>query len=198
MIKLIPAKITAILVASTLFGCASQSSENCKLDARYTFNFEQAQYYAMPEIDFSFNLSYDWQVRMPEFGKQNFNYYEAARYTDDSTGSVLLKIHPFKRKGAYISVKEQRQAQEFINVQLAKRDSWKTQLEAEVEGWAVNYGIYEQEPRPYIIAHKLILNDIPFQKKTSGASMRSSARLKFICNKCFTRPTLLAATLCVF
>ena len=31
------------------------SKEDCNLDAYYTFNFEQAQYYALPTIDFSFS-----------------------------------------------------------------------------------------------------------------------------------------------
>jgi len=154
------AKIKSILLVAVLTACGtSKDSESCNLDAKYTFNFEQAQYYALPVIDFSFQLSYDWQVRMPEFGKQNFNYYEAARFTDDSSASILLKVHPFKRVGSYVSVKEQKQAQEFIDLQFARRDSWKTLKKDTVDTWLVNYGYYEQEPFPYIIAHKLILKD---------------------------------------
>jgi hypothetical protein len=154
------AKIKSILFATALASCGTSSEQkSCDLSARYTFNFEQAQYYAMPNIDFAFQLGYDWQVRMPEFGKQNFNYYEAARFTDDSAASILLKVHPFKRVGSYVSVKEQTQAQEFINLQFARRDSWKTLKKDTVEDWLVNYGYYEQEPFPYIIAHKLMLRD---------------------------------------
>ncbi len=154
------AKIKSILLVAVLTACGtSKDSESCSLDAKYTFNFEQAQYYAMPVIDFSFQLSYDWQVRMPEFGKQNFNYYEAARFTDDSAASILLKVHPFKRVGSYVSVREQTQAQEFIDLQFARRDSWKTLKKDTIDQWLVNYGYYEQEPFPYIIAHKLILKD---------------------------------------
>ena len=154
------AKIKSILFAAALASCGTSSEQkSCDLSARYTFNFEQAQYYAMPNIDFAFQLGYDWQVRMPEFGKQNFNYYEVARFTDDSAASILLKIHPFKRVGSYVSVKEQTQAQEFINLQFARRDSWKTLKKDTVEDWLVNYGYYEQEPFPYIIAHKLMLRD---------------------------------------
>jgi len=64
------AKIIAILIAAILLGCSSSKENTCKLDARYTFNFEQAQYYALPPIDFSFSLSYDYLVRMPEFGSR--------------------------------------------------------------------------------------------------------------------------------
>ena len=67
------AKIIAILVAAVLLGCSSSKENTCALDARYTFNFEQAQYYALPPIDVSFKLRYDYPVRMPEFDKQNFN-----------------------------------------------------------------------------------------------------------------------------
>jgi len=103
-------KISAILLIGTLISCANSTEptqEVCELDAYYTFNFEQAQYYALPNIDFSFKLDYDWQVRMPTFAKQNFYYYEAARINDAGTNSILLKVTPFKRQGAYISVKEQ-------------------------------------------------------------------------------------------
>jgi hypothetical protein len=153
------AKIIAILIAAVLLGCTSSKENNCKLDARYTFNFEQAQYYALPPIDFSFNLSYDYLVRMPEFGKQNFNYYEVARYNDDSTGSVLLKVHPFKRQGAYISVKEQRTALIMKDLQIARRDSWVTEKIDTVDQWYITYGRYEQDPEDYIIGHTLIMRD---------------------------------------
>ena len=153
------AKIIAILVAAVLLGCTSSKENSCKLDARYTFNFEQAQYYALPPIDFSFNLSYDYLVRMPEFGKQNFNYYEVARYNDDSTGSVLLKVHPFKRQGAYISVQEQRTALILKDLQIARRDSWVTEKIDTVDQWYITYGRYEQDPEDYIIGHTLIMRD---------------------------------------
>ena len=153
------AKIIAILVAAVLLGCTSSKENSCKLDARYTFNFEQAQYYALPPIDFSFNLSYDYLVRMPEFGKQNFNYYEVARYNDDSTGSVLLKVHPFKRQGAYISVQEQRTALIMKDLQIARRDSWVTEKIDTVDQWYITYGRYEQDPEDYIIGHTLIMRD---------------------------------------
>ena len=153
------AKIIAILVAAVLLGCTSSKENSCTLDARYTFNFEQAQYYALPPIDFSFNLSYDYLVRMPEFGKQNFNYYEVARYNDDSTGSVLLKVHPFKRLGAYISVQEQRTALIMKDLQIARRDSWVTEKIDTVDQWYITYGRYEQDPEDYIIGHTLIMRD---------------------------------------
>ena len=153
------AKIIAILVAAVLLGCTSSKENSCTLDARYTFNFEQAQYYALPPIDFSFNLSYDYLVRMPEFGKQNFNYYEVARYNDDSTGSVLLKVHPFKRQGAYISVQEQRTALIMKDLQIARRDSWVTEKIDTVDQWYITYGRYEQDPEDYIIGHTLIMRD---------------------------------------
>nr|MCH9809603.1 hypothetical protein [Bacteroidota bacterium] len=110
-------------------------------------------------IDFSFSLSYDYLVRMPEFGKQNFNYYEVARYNDDSTGSVLIKVHPFKRQGAYISMAEQRTAQIMMDIQKAKRDSWVTEKNDTLEEWFITYGRYEQDPEDYIIGHKLIMRD---------------------------------------
>lgn len=153
------AKIIAILVAAVLLGCTSSKENSCTLDARYTFNFEQAQYYALPPIDFSFNLSYDYLVRMPEFGKQNFNYYEVARYNDDSTGSVLLKVHPFKRQGTYISAQEQRTALIMKDLQIARRDSWVTEKIDTVDQWYITYGRYEQDPEDYIIGHTLIMRD---------------------------------------
>ena len=153
------AKIIAILVAAVLLGCSSSKENTCALDARYTFNFEQAQYYALPPIDFSFNLSYDYLVRMPEFGKQNFNYYEVARYNDDSTGSVLLKVHPFKRQGAFVSVAEQRTAQIMMDLQKAKRDSWVTDKNDTLDKWFIAYGRYQQDPEDYIIGHTVIMRD---------------------------------------
>jgi hypothetical protein len=147
------------LVAAVLLGCSSSKENTCALDARYTFNFEQAQYYALPPIDFSFNLSYDYLVRMPEFGKQNFNYYEVARYNDDSTGSVLLKVHPFKRQGAFVSVAEQRTAQIMMDLQKAKRDSWVTDKNDTLDKWFIAYGRYQQDPEDYIIGHTVIMRD---------------------------------------
>lgn len=155
-------KISAILLIGTLISCANSTEatqEVCDLDAYYTFNFEQAQYYALPNIDFSFNLDYDWQVRMPTFAKQNFYYYEAARINDAGTNSILLKVTPFKREGAYISVKEQFNALTYRSLLLAKRDSWMTESRDSVDGWQVQYGRYEQEPWDFIIAHRLITRD---------------------------------------
>jgi len=155
-------KISAILLIGTLISCANSTEatqEVCDLDAYYTFNFEQAQYYALPNIDFSFNLDYDWQVRMPTFAKQNFHYYEAARINDAGTNSILLKVTPFKREGAYISVKEQFNALTYRSLLLAKRDSWITESRDSVDGWQVQYGRYEQEPWDFIIAHRLITRD---------------------------------------
>ncbi|MEJ6566345.1 MAG: hypothetical protein QNK59_06335 [Flavobacteriales bacterium] len=152
-------KISAILLCIALTACQDSQESKCDLSARYSFNFEQAQYYALPVIDFSFNLSYDWTVRMPSFGKQNFNYYEAARINDDSTGSVLLRVLPFKRQGNYITVTEQAQAQIYRSVQTAISDSWVTERTDTVDQWWVKYGRYEQEPWDYIIAHRLILRD---------------------------------------
>jgi hypothetical protein len=94
------AKIKSILFVTALASCGTSSknqyadidSNPCNLNARYTFNYEQAEYYAMPKIDFSFRLDYEWQVLMPEFGKQNFSYFKVARYTDDSTASILLNV----------------------------------------------------------------------------------------------------------
>ena len=96
---------------------------------------------------------------MPEFGKQNFNYYEVARYNDDSTGSVLLKVHPFKRQGAYISVQEQRTALIMKDLQIARRDSWVTEKIDTVDQWYITYGRYEQDPEDYILGHTLIMRD---------------------------------------
>lgn len=155
-------KISAILLIGTLISCANStepSQEVCELDAYYTFNFEQAQYYALPNIDFSFKLDYDWQVRMPTFAKQNFHYYEAARINDAGTNSILLKVTPFKREGAYISVKEQFNALAYRSLLLAKRDSWMTESRDSVDGWQVQYGRYEQEPWDFVIAHRLITRD---------------------------------------
>ena len=149
--------MTGILLSCT--NSTSTHKEECKLDAYYTFNFEQAQYYALPSIDFSFNLDYSWQVRMPEFAKQNFYYYEAARINDAKTNSILLRVSPFKRQGAYISVNEQSQALINRSIVMAARDSWVTESKDTVDGWWVNYGRYEQEPWDYVIAHKLISRD---------------------------------------
>ena len=153
------AKIIAILVAAVLLGCSSSKENTCALDARYTFNFEQAQYYALPPIDFSFKLSYDYLVRMPEFGKQNFNYYEVARYNDDSTGSLLLKVHPFNRQGAFITEDEQLTAHIMMDLQKSKRDSWVTEKDDTLNDWYISYGRYQQDPEDYIIGHTLIMRD---------------------------------------
>ena len=154
------AKIKSILLAAALASCGSSAEiETCDLNTHYSFNFEQSQYFGLPVIDFIFAVNDSWSIKMPEWGVQNFSYYEIARYNDDSSGSILIKIHPFKRVGSYVSVNEQTQAQEFINLQFARRDSWKTLKKDTVEDWLVNYGYYEQEPFPYIIAHKLMLRD---------------------------------------
>lgn len=153
------AKITGLTVGCILISCNPTQESDCALDARYEFNFEQAQYYALPVIDFSFNLSKDWKVRMPEFAKQNFYYYQCARVNDDSTGSVLLTIKPFKRQGAYISVQEQVGALINFSTQKEVKDSWITEIKDTVDGWWLQYGRYEQEPKDYVIAHKLIMPD---------------------------------------
>lgn len=153
------AKITGLALGSILISCNPSSDSECQLDTRYEFNFEQAQYYALPNIDFSFKLGSEWKVRMPEFAKQNFYYYQCARVNDDSTGSVLLTIKPFKRQGAFITVEEQSAALIGISTQKAMRDSWKTESKDTVDQWWVQYGRYEQQPKDYIIAHKLILPD---------------------------------------
>ena len=64
---------------------------------------------------------------MPEFAKQNFYYYEAARVNDAETNSILLRVMPFKRQGAYISVSEQSNALIYRSVAMAARDSWVTE-----------------------------------------------------------------------
>lgn len=153
------AKISAMSLVLFLSSCNPAPESDCDLKARYTFNFEQAQYYGLPVIDFSFNLSYDWQVRMPEFAKQNFYYFQTARVNDDSTGSVLLTVKPFKRQGVYVSVSEQSQALVGLTVNKAKRDSWVTEQIDTVDSWWVHYGRYEQEPKDFVIAHKLVQRD---------------------------------------
>ena len=155
------AKITPFLLVAILGSCGgSKSTTKCSLPVEYVFNFEKSQYFAMPDIDFYLYLNEDWQVREPQFGRQNLNYFEAARVNDDSSGAVLLKLHPFRRTGTYISVSEQFKAQHQIDLQYSMRDSWKTSHRDSVEDWWVDYGIFEQEPeRPYIIAHKLMLTD---------------------------------------
>lgn len=150
------------MLTGLLFSCTTASdeqNENCQLDAPYTFNFEQAQYYALPNIEFSFSLDYDWQVRMPEFAKQNHYYYQMARLNDAGTNSILLTVKPFKREGAYISISEQSRAMIYHTLQAAKRDSWVSESQDTVDGWWVDYGRYQQEPWDYVIAHKLIARD---------------------------------------
>jgi hypothetical protein len=131
----------------------------CNLDVNYTFNFEQAQYYALPVIDFSFNLGREWEVRMPQFGMQNFHYYEAARINDAQNGSVLLRVKPFKREGSYTTITEHTSALVYHSLLNAKRESWRTEKTDTVAGWWVNYGRYEQEPVDFAIAHYLIERD---------------------------------------
>jgi len=154
------AKIKSILFATALASCGSTAEfETCNLNTNYSFNFEQSQYFGLPIIDFTFSVNDSWSIKMPEWGVQNFSYYEIARYNDDSSGSILIKIHPFRREGSYITINEQTKAQEHINTQFAKRESWKTLKSDTIANWMVQYGIYEQEPIPYVIAHKLMLRD---------------------------------------
>lgn len=156
------AKIVSILFSALLLSCGNSSQEEsstCDLNAHYTFNFEQAQYYGLPNIEFAFDLDYDWQVRMPTFAKQNLYYYEAARVNDDNSGSIVLRVIPFKRKGAYISVSEQSNAQIYRSLLLAKRESWVTESQDTLDDWWVKYGRYEQEPWDFVIAHKLLMRD---------------------------------------
>ena len=159
------AKVVA-LVSILLLGACSNSKvsrrtkEQCSLNQQMAFGFADAQYYSMPKIDFTFSLHDGWEVRTPAFGKQNLSYYEIARYNDDTTGSVLIKIHPFKREGAYTRRDEQIRAQMFWNFHFHERDSWVTQSKDTIDGWWVHYGIYEQEPeRPHVIAHTLLQRD---------------------------------------
>lgn len=145
-----------------LFSCTNTTDspkEDCRLDAHYTFNFEQAQYYALPTIDFSFDLGSHWEVRMPQFAKQNFYYYEAARVNDAENGSVLLRVKPFKRQGSYTTISEHTTALIYHSLLSAKQDSWVTEKRDTVEHWWVNYGRYQQEPVDFVIAHHLLKRD---------------------------------------
>jgi hypothetical protein len=158
-------KISSILLTAFLISCspsgktASFNDQECTLDAPYSFNFEQSQYYSLPEIDFSFKLDYEWQIRLPVFAQQNFYYYQAAKMNKAETNSILLKVLPLRRKGSYTTVSEHCQAIIHTNLSLAMRDSWITESRDTVEGWWVNYGRYEQEPWDFIIAHKLVSRD---------------------------------------
>ena len=155
-------KISAILLTAVLSACSythSNNEEKCELDVHYSFNFEQAQYYALPTIDFSFDLGSEWEVRMPEFAKQNLYYYEVARVNDAKNGSVLLRVKPFKRQGSYTTISEHTSALIYHSLLTAKRDSWRTEKKDTVGRWWVNYGRYEQEPVDYVIAHYLVERD---------------------------------------
>ena len=160
-----PTKISSILLTAFLISCspsgktADRNESECSLDAPYSFNFEQAQYYSLPEIEFRFKLDYEWQIKLPVFAQQNFYYYQAARMNKAETNSILLKVLPLRRKGSYTTVSEHCQAIVQTNLSLAKRDSWVTESKDTVDGWWVNYGRYEQEPWDFIIAHKLITRD---------------------------------------
>ena len=160
-----PTKISSILLTAFLISCspsgetAHRNESECSLDAPYSFNFEQAQYYSLPEIEFRFKLDYEWQIKLPVFAQQNFYYYQAARMNKAETNSILLKVLPLRRKGAYTTVSEHCQAIVHTNLSLAKRDSWVTESKDTVDGWWVNYGRYEQEPWDFIIAHKLLSRD---------------------------------------
>ncbi|MGB1266515.1 MAG: hypothetical protein ACPG5D_00350 [Schleiferiaceae bacterium] len=152
--------MTAFLISCSPSGETLDNNESdCSLDAPYSFNFEQAQYYSLPEIEFRFKLDYEWQIKLPVFAQQNFYYYQAARMNKAETNSILLKVLPLRRKGAYTTVSEHCQAIVQTNLSLAKRDSWVTESKDTVDGWWVNYGRYEQEPWDFIIAHKLITRD---------------------------------------
>lgn len=155
--------LIAIFFASAILSCSnsnSEGNEQCSLNRRISFGFADAQYYALPNIDFTFTLDRNWQVREPQFGKQNLSYYEIARYNHDSTGSVLIKVHPFKREGAYTEKSNQLRAQLQWDFHFHVRDSWVTRSKDTVGDWWVEYGIYEQEPdRPHAIAHTLIQRD---------------------------------------
>ena len=159
------AKISSIILTVFAISCspsgktAPLSQRKCALEAQYSFNFEQAQYYSLPEIEFRFKLNYDWEVKLPVFAEQNFYYYQAARLNKAKTNSILLKVLPLKRKGSYITIPEHCQAIIHTNLSLAKRDSWVTESQDTIDSWWVNYGRYEQQPSDFIIAHKLICND---------------------------------------
>ena len=159
------AKISSIILTVFAISCspsgktAPLSQRKCALEGQYSFNFEQAQYYSLPEIEFRFKLNYDWEVKLPVFAEQNFYYYQAARLNKAKTNSILLKVLPLKRKGSYITISEHCQAIIHTNLSLAKRDSWVTESQDTINSWWVNYGRYEQQPSDFIIAHKLICND---------------------------------------
>ena len=158
-------KISSILLTAFLISCTPSGEKpvnnesECFLDAPYSFNFEQAQFYSLPEIEFRFKLNYDWQIKLPVFAQQNFYYYQAARINKAETNSILLKVLPLRRKRAYTTVSEHCQAIVQTNLSLAKRDSWVTESKDTVDGWWVNFGRYEQKPWDFIIAHKLITRD---------------------------------------
>lgn len=159
------AKISSIILTVFAISCSPSgkteplSQRKCSLEAQYSFNFEQAQYYSLPEIEFRFKLNYDWEVKLPVFAEQNFYYYQAARLNKAKTNSILLKVLPLKRKGAYITIAEHCKAIVHTNLNIARRDSWVTESQDTIDNWWINYGRYEQEPSDFIIAHKLICND---------------------------------------
>ena len=80
-------KISSILLTAFLISCspsgetADRNERECSLDAPYSFNFEQAQYYSLPEIEFRFKLDYEWQIKLPVFAQQNFYYYHIPSFT---------------------------------------------------------------------------------------------------------------------
>ena len=96
---------------------------------------------------------------MPEFARQNFFYFEAARVNDAQNGSVLLRVKPFKREGSYISISEHSSALVYHSLLNAKQDSWITESKDTVGNWWVNYGRYQQEPVDFVIAHYLMPRD---------------------------------------
>lgn len=117
-----------------------------------------AQHYALPLIDFSFSVDSTWQVMPATWGIQNFWYFQFARMNDSLTGSIIVRLHQFKRMGNYISFNEHLQAVSHIELNKHKRDSWITSTTDSVDGWWVNYGYFEQEPNPtYAIAFKPIV-----------------------------------------
>ena len=90
--------LTAFLISCSPSGeTADRNERECSLDAPYSFNFEQAQYYSLPEIEFRFKLDYEWQIKLPVFAQQNFYYYQAARMNKAETNSILLKVLPLRR-----------------------------------------------------------------------------------------------------
>jgi hypothetical protein len=97
---------------------------------------------------------------MPQVGLNNKYYAEIARYNADSTGSVLVRLAPFKREGKFITVSEQYEAQKYWTLKNEAMDSWITEGNVTKGDWDITIGRYEQEPENnYIIGHYLVLPD---------------------------------------